>query len=532
MLEKKIKNLLSKSLKKLQEKEGIYFRLGEIELETSKEKKYGDYSSNIALKTAKFFNKNPIQLAQEIKKELEVLNQKVGLFKEIKIEDPGFINFFISEKILKKSLKEILFKSKKLWKFKKKKEKVLVEFISANPTGPLHVGNGRGAFFGDCLAKILEKAGYEVQREYFINDAKHNSQIKELGKTALGRGKAYLNEYLKEKIENLKKKLKNLNEEEAGFLLAKEIQKDIEKFIKEKLKIKFNRFVSEQKLFDQGKVDQIFNQLQKKKLIYEKEGAKWLKLSKLGLTKDEVLIRKDGSPTYFLSDIAYHKDKIERGFKKIINIWGADHQGHVKRMKAVMKILKFKGDFEILISQIVTLKGGEKLSKRKGRVIFLEDLIEEIGLDASRFFYLTRSLSTPLDFDIELAKEKSQRNPLFYVQYAHARICSVLKKAKKYKLKLKRINWKLLSHPKEIELIKKIIQFPDIIQKCLRDYELQRIPNYAREIASAFHQFYEECRIIGENENLTRSRLALVLATKIILREVLNLMGISAPEKM
>ena len=530
MLEKKIKNLLFKCLKKIQERKGTCFKFEEIEIEVPRERNYGDYSSNVALVFAKFFNKNPIQLAQEIKKELEILDQKSGLFKEIKIEGPGFINFFISEKILKESLKEILFKAKNPWEFKKKKEKVLVEFISANPTGPLHIGNGRGAFFGDCLAKILEKAGYEVQREYFINDAKHNTQIRELGKTALGKGKAYLNEYLKEKIENLKEKLKNLNEEEVGFLLAKEIQRDIQKFIKEKLKIKFNRFVSEQKLFDQGKVDQIFNQLQKSGLVYEKEGAKWLRLSQFGLTKDEVLIRKDGSPTYFLSDIAYHKDKIERGFKKIINIWGADHQGHVKRMKAVMKILKFKGDFEILISQIVTLKGGEKLSKRKGKVIFLEQLIEEIGLDASRFFYLTRSLSTPLEFDIELAKEKSQRNPLFYVQYAHARICSVLKKARKYKLK--RINWDLLSHPKEIELIKQIIRFPDIIQKCLRDYELQRIPNYAREVANAFHQFYEECRIIGENEDLTRSRLALVLATKIVLREVLNLMGISAPEKM
>jgi len=530
MFEEKIKKLLLKSLKKIQEKEKVYFELEEIEVETQKEKKYGDYSSNVALTTAKFFNKNPIQLAKEIKKELEILNQKVGLFDEIKAEEPGFINFFISEKFLKKALKEILFKKKKPWEFKKKKEKVLVEFISANPTGPLHIGNGRGAFFGDCLAKILERAGYKVQREYFINDAKHNSQIRELGKTALGISQSYLNEYLKRKIGKLKDKLENLKEEEAGFLLANEIQRDIQCFIKEKLKIKFDKFVSEQKLFDQGKVDQIFNQLQKKNLVYEREGAKWLKLSQFGLPKDEVLIRKDGSPTYFLSDIAYHKNKIERGFKKIINIWGADHQGHVERMKIAMKIFGFKGEFEILISQIVTLKGGEKLSKRKGRVIFLEDLIKEIGLGACRFFYLTRSLSTPLDFDIELAKEKSQRNPLFYIQYAHARICSVFKKAKKYKLK--KINLKLLSDQKEIDLIKKIIQLPDIIQKCLRDYELQRIPNYAREIATAFHQFYEECKIIGENKDLTQARLALVLATKIVLKEVLNLMGISAPEKM
>ena len=530
MLERKIKNLLSKAVKKLQKKEGVCFKLGEIEVEAPKEKEHGDYSSNFALTTAKFFNKNPVQLAQEIKRELEALDKKFGFFKEIKIAGPGFINLFISEKILRKSLKEILFKKEKPWEFKKKKKKVLVEFISANPTGPLHIGNGRGAFFGDCLAKILERAGYKVQREYFINDAKHNSQIRELGKTALGISQSYLNEYLKKKIEKLKDKLKNLKEEEAGFLLANEIQKDIQCFIKEKLKIKFDKFVSEQKLFNQGKVDQIFNQLQKKNLVYEREGAKWLKLSQFGLPKDEVLIRKDGSPTYFLSDIAYHKNKIERGFKKIINIWGADHQGHVERMKTAMKILGFKGEFEILISQIVTLKGGEKLSKRKGRVIFLEDLIEEIGLDACRFFYLTRSLSTPLDFDIELAKEKSQRNPLFYIQYAHARICSVLKKAKKYKIR--KINWELLSHPKEIELIKKIIQLPEIIQRCLKDYELQRIPNYAREIATAFHQFYEECKIIGENRDLTQARLALVLATKIVLKEVLNLMGISAPEKM
>jgi arginyl-tRNA synthetase len=530
MFEKKIKSLLSKVLKKLQKKEKVCFKLGEIEVETPKEKNYGDYSSNVALKTAKFFNKTPTQLAKEIEKELEILNQKIYLFEKIKIEGPGFINFFISEKFLKKALKKILFKNKKFPEFKKRKEKVLLEFISANPTGPLHIGNGRGAFFGDCLAKILERLGYKVQREYFINDAKHNSQIRELGKTALGTSQSYLNEYLKKKIEKLRNKLKNLKEEEAGFLLANEIQKDIQHFIRERLKIKFDKFVSEQKLFDKGKAYQILNQLEKMNLVYEKEGAEWLRLSQFGLPKDEVLIRKDGSPTYFLSDITYHKNKIERGFKKIINIWGADHQGHVERMKVAMKILRFKGKFEILISQIVTLKGGEKLSKRKGKVIFLEDLIEEIGLDACRFFYLTRSLSTPLDFDIELAKEKSQSNPLFYIQYAHARICSVLKKVKKYNLK--KINWKLLSHPKEIELIKKIIQFPDIIQKCSRDYELQRIPNYAREIATTFHQFYEECKIIGDKKNLTQARLALVLATKIVLKEVLDLMGISAPERM
>jgi len=542
MLRQEIFNLILNSIKELQ-KESVFpqFEIDQIQIEQPEEKTHGDYATNIALKISKIVKKNPIEIAELLTSKFKIQNSK--LFEKVEVVKPGFINFFVSKEYLQKQVEEILKESEKFGQLEiGKNKKVQVEFISANPTGPLHIGNGRGAFFGDTISNILGKAGYKVTREYYINDAKANTQIKILGQTALGKGVTYLTENLESRIKNLKTKLKNVSDEgEAGHLLAQEVHKDIKDFIQNKLKIKFDNWVSEENLYKEKKVEKIFEWLKNKNLVYQKEGAWWLKTSEFGDTKDWVIIRETGEPTYLLSDVAYHKDKFERDFQKIINIWGADHQGHVAKMKAVAKILGYKGNLDILISQMVRLKGGIKISKRKGQVINLEWLIDEVGLDAARFFYLIKSLDTQMEFDVELAKEKSEKSPVYYVQYAHARICSILRKVSSIKYQV--LSIKLLNHPSELELIKQLIRFPEIIEDTARDYQVQRIPQYAIDLATVFHQFYRDCRVLRSSnknvakedrvsEELSQARLSLILATKIVLKNTLNLMGISAPEKM
>jgi len=534
MIRQEVVNLIEKSIKEFQkEKVFLDFIVPKIKVEKPEEKTHGDYAANVAMVIGKTVKKNPMEIAN-----LLITNSKwqtANLFEKVEIVEPGFINFFISKEYLQRQVNEILKQGEKFGQLNiGKSQKTQVEFISANPTGSLHIGNGRGAFFGDTLANVLKWAGYEVTREYFINNAKINTQIKLLGQTALGKGITYLNENLKTKIEKLKSKLEKIqNEGGIGYLLAQEVQKDNRDFIANKLKIKFDNWISEEELYRENKVDKIYNWLKKENLIYQKEGAQWIKTSQFGDSQDWVIIRSEaegGEPTYLLSDIAYHRDKFNRGFDRIINIWGADHQGHVRKIKAVAKILDYRGDLDILISQIVRLKSGLKISKRKGEVITLEWLINEVGLDAARFFYLMKSLDTQMEFDVELAKEKSQKSPVYYVQYAHARICSILRKAQNTNLKT--INHKLLIHPSELNLIKQLIRLPEIVEDIAKDYQIQRLPQYAMDLATVFHQFYRDCKVLTENSSLQDARLALVLVTKIVLKNTLNLMGISAPEKM
>ena len=555
MIRREIKKLLEKAVKNL------YQKKVKVKVERPATPAFGDYASNIAM----VLKKNPQEIVNLLKSDI---------LEKVEVKN-GFINFFLSKEYLQKQVGEILKQGEKFGSLKiGKAKKVQVEFISANPTGQLHIGNGRGAFFGDTLANVLEKAGYKVTREYYINDAKNSNQIRELGKTAIGEGITYLNDYLRKKIKNQKSKIKNIIEKfknkervygEAGFLLAQEVQKDIRDFIERKLEIKFDNWVSEEDLYKKNKIDKIFNWLKNKKLAYQKEGAWWIKTSQFDDSEDWVIIRskaEGGEPTYLLSDIAYHKDKFDRGFQKIINIWGADHQGHVRKMKAVAKMLGYKGDLDILISQVVRLKRG-KISKRKGEIITLEDLVKEVGLDVARFLYLTKSLDTQMEFDLELAKEQSEKNPVYYVQYAHARICSILRKVKSQKpspvsqgevgdeakpphqnlvwqakpqrpskVKIASQNLKLLNHPSELALIKQLTRLPEIIEDTAKDYQIQRIPQYALDLATIFHQFYRDCRVLTEARPLSEARLGLILATKIVLKNTLSLMGISAPEKM
>jgi len=497
-----MRNLIRKEIEKV---------VGKRDFDVFVNEKFGDYSSNVAL----VLNKDPKEIAKKIKS---------SFFEKIEVAEPGFLNFWLSEKALEEGLKNLNLKPKK------KKDKIQVEFISANPTGELHIGHGRSAFYGDALANVLKMAGFKVEREYLINDSKEGSQIKELGKTALGKGTTYLTKNLKSQISNLKSKIKKTDDEsEAGYLLAGEIQKNNERFIKS-IGINFDRWFSEE--LDLRKKDEFkktLELLKRKKFVYEKDRAWWLKTSKYGDEEDRVVVRSNGEITYFLSDITYHLDKFKRGYKKIINIWGADHQGHVKRMLAVKKMLNWKGDLGILISQLVTLKEEglkKKLSKRKGDIILLRDLIKEIGLDVARWFYLEKSLSTHMEFDMKLAKEHSEKNPVYYVQYAGARMNSILKKSQisKSKSQIKP------QHPSEIFLIKKLIQFPEIIEDITKDYQVQRLTKYAYDLAYAFSIFYRDVRVIGSQRE--KELLSLVALTRKILANALSLMGISSPEKM
>jgi len=510
-----LKNLLEKAVKQLYEKEV------EVKIDRPQEPAFGDYASNVAM----VLKQDPQEIARNIKSDI---------LDRIEAKN-GFINFFLSETYLQKQAEEIL-KSKD--KFGTliigKGKKVDIECICANPTGELHIGHGRSAFLGQTLSNVFKKSGFKVSRSHYANDAKSSSQIRELGKTALGKGTTYLNGYLQEKIDKLNPEIsKSKDEKEAGFLLAQSVQKDIKSFIENKLKIKFDFWVSEEKdLYAKGKIKKIFEWLKAKNLVYEKDGAQWLRTSSFGDSKDWVIVRESGEFTYLLPDIAYHKDRFDRKYEKIINIWGADHQAHVNKIKAVSRILNYKGELVFLITQVVRLKG-EKMSKRKGKVVTLEWLLDETGSDAVRFIYLMKSSDTQMEFDMDLAKDQSEKNPVFYVQYAHARICSILRKLRKDNLKLKpsgKLN--LLNHPSELTLIKQLIKFPEVIEDTVNDYQAQRLPQYALDLATSFHQFYQDCRVISEDKLLSGARLGLALATKIVLKNTLSLMGVSSPEKM
>lgn len=536
-----IKSLIEKAIKTAQkEKKLPKFEIPEIVVEHPEEKSYGDYATNSAMVIASLTGKEPMEIAGTIVQELRGYRVD-ALDRRVEAKNPGFINFSLSSRYLQEQIGEIFKEKEKFGEVDVEKgKKVQVEFISANPTGPLHLGHGRGAFFGDILANVFKKAGYGVEREYYINDARKSTQIQVLGKTVLGRGEAYLGDYLKSKIKRLKPKLKNIKDEgEAGYTVAQEIHKDIRNFIEKKLKIKFDKWFSEESLYKSKEIDRIYQWLKKKNFVYKKEGAEWLKTSKYGDDKDWVIVRATGEPTYFLSDIAYHKNKFERGYDKIVNVWGADHQGHVRKMKAMAKMLGYKGDLELLITQMVRLKEkgkGLKLSKRAGIMVELEWLIDEVGLDVARFMFLMKSIDTQMEFDLALAKEKSEKNPVYYVQYGHARICSILKKCKmqgaRDKMVIQNAKLNLLNHPNELGLIKELIKLPEVVEDTAKDYQTQRFPSYAMEIATAFHKFYDTCRVISDDKNLTRARLTLVLATKIVLENVLGLMGVSAPRRM
>ncbi len=517
MIREEIKNLIEKAIKNLYQKEV------EVKIDRPEGTLYGDFATNVAM----ILKKNPQEIADVIKSDI---------LEKIEIKN-GFINFFISKDYLQKQVKEILKGKDKYGEVHpvksakggaKQFNRVNIEFISANPTGPLTLGNGRGGFCGDVLSNILAKAGYKVEKEYYINDI--GEQIKKLGHSIIGdSGAVYKGPY----IEELRKKINSNNPDEVGKAAAKIILEEMIKPAVKKMGIKFDKWFYESDLSKKGEVDKILEELEKKNLAYKKDSALWFKSSQFGDDKDRVLIKEDGEKTYLTSDIAYFKNKFRRGFDKLIYLWGADHYGYIGRIKAAAEALGFKKEqMEMIIMQLVRLleNGKEvRMAKRTGIYVTIDELIDEVGVDIARFFFLTRSPDTHLNFDLDLAKEQSEKNPVYYIQYAYARICSIFKKATD---KPETKNLELLKEPSELGLIKQLIRFPEIVEDTSKDYQTQRIPQYAMDLANSFHLFYQDCKVISEDKKLSQVRLALVWAVKIVLKNTLDLMGISAPEKM
>ncbi len=506
-------------------------------LEVPPDPKFGDLACNAAMVLAKNLKKNPRDVAEEIIKKLDK-----KYVEKVEIAGPGFLNLFLKAEFFQEVLIEIekqgsQFGSNKLGK----RQKVLLEFISANPTGPLTIANGRGGFGGDALANVFDWAGYEVLREYYVNDA--GNQIKTLGKSiqaAAGQISAeddfYQGEYVKELAEKYPAKIVK-DAMQTGKSFADILMKDeIKPAIKEMKISSTISFYNESDLHAQSSVENCLAKLDKN--IFSEDGAMWLKTTEHGDDKDRVLKKADQEWTYFAVDIAYHDFKLTRA-DKLIDIWGADHHGYIGRMQAAVECLGRKGDLKIIITQMVKLfqNGQEvKMSKRAGNFELMSDLIAEVGHDVARWFFVMRDWNTHLNFDLNLAKQQSADNPVFYVQYAHTRMASILAKAKE---QLPKVDWqkgdlKLLTDPAEHVLIKKMAMLPDLVSEIAEDYAVHRLTVYARELAETFHRFYEQCRVIdSEKPELSAARLRLTATAKETLRIVLeNLVGVSAPENM
>jgi len=544
-MKKELEKSIKKAIVDLYEAD---FDLPEITVDYPQNEKFGDYSTNVAMVLGKKLGKNPMKLAEALRFNLSTLRLNL----RVEVVVPGYINFHLSPKYLQEKVAEI---NKLGEKFGNGKigagVKVNNEFISANPTGPLHLGNGRGGFYGDTLGKVLKKAGFEVVNEYYINDA--GEQVMKLGHSVLKDSEAvYAGEY----IDELNKKFRNISDiKDAGEKSAKIILDEIiKKTISEKMQIEFDSWISEKNdLEDTGYKDKALDILKNKKLTYEKEGATWLKTIDFGDDKDRVIIKTDGQRTYIVSDCGYILNKIERGFGKIIEIWGADHHGYISRFKSAAEALGFKGELKFIIVQLVRLvKDGKevRMSKRAGNVVYIDELIDKVGHDVTRFFFLMYSPDTHMNFDLGLAEERSEKNPVYYVQYAHARISSILRKSGKGLTSLpetlriskqagldrndpKRSNLELLTHEKELSLIKELNKFPELVSEISESYEVHKLPHYAIKLADKFHSFYAECRVIDEeNPELSGARLNLVNAVRIVLAEALRLIGVASPNKM
>ena len=508
------KNLARDEIKKLIEKtlKDLYGKEVEVEVEQPQDSAFGDYATNIAM----LLEKNP----QEI-----VDNLSSAILNKIEVKN-GFINLFLSKEYLQKQVEEILKQKNKFGQLKiGKGKRVNVEFISANPTGPLHVGNGRAGFFADVLSNTLNRAGYKATREYYINDM--GRQIKFLENSLNNEEPSYKNEYIEELKERREKNVKKA----VKYIIGK-IQETAGK-----MGIKFDKWFYESELYPK-ETNEVLKLLKEKNLLDNKEGAVWFKSTEFGDDKDRVLVKSKEKTThleetYLLTDIAYLKNKFKRGFEYLIIFLGAEHHGYTARLLAAAEALGYdKNRVKPIIMQLVDLfeKGQRlKMSKRAGIYVTMNELLDEVGVDVARFFFLTKSPGSHLLFDLDLAKKQSENNPVYYVQYAHARICSILRKAKPLEANPQYLK---LEHSAEFNLVKQLIRFPEIVEDTSRDYQVQRLPQYAMGLAGMFHQFYRDCRVISDDKEITKARLSLVLAAQIVLKNTLDLMGISAPEKM
>ncbi len=528
-------------------------QIPDVILEIPKEKAHGDYSTNMAMQLARVTKKAPRMIAEAL---IENFDRTKASIEKIELAGPGFINFYMNNAYLTDLIPTVLDAGEKYGETTVGgKQKVQVEFVSANPTGDLHLGHARGAAVGDSLCNILAKAGYDVSREYYINDA--GNQINNLARSvearyfqALGQDKPMPEDGYhgadiigigKTLAEEFGDKYVNVDEQERFEFFREyglkvemaKLQKDLEDF-----RVKFDVWYSETSLYKNGKIDEALKALRESGYIYEEEGATWLRSTDFGDDKDRVLIKQDGSYTYLTPDIAYHKDKLDRGFEKLINIWGADHHGYIPRMKAAIQSLGFASDaLEVEIIQLVHLyKNGEKMkmSKRTGKAVTMRDLVDEVGLDATRYFFAMRSSDTHMDFDLDLAVSESNENPVYYAQYAHARICSILRSGEEQGINVdQNADFSLISAEKEIELLKKLGEFPQAVGEAAQKRVPHRVTNYIMELASTFHSFYNAEKVLdSEQPERTKARLALIKTVQITLRNALALIGVSAPEKM
>ncbi|KKK37987.1 arginine--tRNA ligase [Mesobacillus campisalis] len=550
-----VQNKLKEEIKQAVLKAGLAQgeQIPSVVLELPKEKAHGDYSTNMAMQLARVAKKPPRKIAEEL---VESFDKSKASIEKIEIAGPGFINFYMNNSYLTDLIPTILGAGSKYGETNVGAgEKIQVEFVSANPTGDLHLGHARGAAVGDSLCNVLAKAGYDVSREYYINDA--GNQINNLalsvearyfqalgqdrempadgyhGADIVGIGKKLAEEH-GDKFVNMPDEQRFETFRDYGLKYEMEkLKRDLENF-----RVSFDVWYSETSLYQNGKIDTALAALREKGHIYEEDGATWFRSTTFGDDKDRVLIKQDGSYTYLLPDIAYHKDKLERGFEKLINIWGADHHGYIPRMRAAIQALGYEGDaLEVEIIQLVHLyKNGEKMkmSKRTGKAVTMRDLIEEVGLDATRYFFAMRSADTHMDFDLDLAVSQSNDNPVYYAQYAHARICSILRAAEEQGFTVdEKADFSLVGAEKEVDLLKKLGEFPQAVAEAAVKRVPHRVTNYIFELASAFHSFYNAEKVLDvEQKERTAARLGLVQSVQITLKNALSLIGVSAPEKM
>jgi len=525
--------------------------LPEVSLERPQNPEHGDYATSLPLKLARVSGLDPLTIAHHIA-ELIAPSPEIA---DIAVAPPGFINFTFSNDWLTHQVNNILSAGNAYGNINLGQGKrVQIEFVSVNPTGPLHVGHGRGAILGSTLANILSTTGFNVEKEYYVNDTGNQIDAfnrslyvryqQSLGIDAEMPAEGYFGNYMidlaKEIISEEGSRFLKLPPKEAESHIGQlglskmidQIRRDLEL-----LGVSFDIWFSEQSLYDNGQYKKVMSMLRQGGYIADKESATWFVSTALGEDKDNVVIRSGGSATYFATDIAYHYNKfLERKFDQVINIWGADHQGHVSRMKAVLSALGIDPErLKVIISQMVTLCRGDELvriSKRSGDIITLRELVEEVGADACRFFFLARSADSQMDFDLDLAKRESQDNPVYYVQYAHARIASILRLAQEREISFTNGEVSLLTAEPELTLIRKMLLLPEVVELVSNTLEPHHLAYYAQDLATTFHSFYKQCRVVSQDEPLTKARLKLVAAAKIVLAKTLHLMGMTAPETM
>lgn len=550
-----VKENLQKEIRASIEKAGLATKaqIPEIVLEVPKDKVNGDYATNAAMQLARIAKKAPRQIAEELVAHFDKGKASIA---KIDIAGPGFINFYMDNSYLTDLIPAIIEAGDKYGETDVgNNTKVQVEFVSANPTGSLHLGHARGAAVGDSLCNILAKAGYDVSREYYINDA--GNQINNLalslqarymqalgvefempkdgynGEDIIGFGNGLASEFGDRFVNDSE-------EDRLEFFRNYGLKKELEKLRNDlkQYRVEFDDWFSETSLYRNGKVEETLALLKEKGETYQKDGATWFKSTAYGDDKDRVLIKNDGSYTYITPDIAYHRNKLERGFEKLINIWGADHHGYIPRMKAAIQALGYNQDqLEVEIIQMVSLyQSGKKvkMSKRTGNAITLRELMEEVGIDATRYFFAMRSADTQLDFDMDLAVSKSNENPVFYVQYAHARVCSILRQGQELGMNYSSdVDFSLISSEKEFDLLKKLGEFPEIVSEAAQKLIPHRITNYVYELAATLHSFYNAEKVLdADDKEKSKARLALMKAVQQTINNALKLIGVSAPEKM